>query len=73
MNTITDNAKLIPNLIVLLAKKYIYRSRCEDKCPLYQNFLNHLKNFESIEKFVAIQNNKKELHQQKWSQFHIKL
>ena len=64
---ITPNAKLMQNFLVLAAKYFIYRSRCENKKLLYSRFINYIYMFKDMEEYIARKNNALNLHQAKWA------
>ena len=60
-------SKLHPvNLIVLKVKQYIYRQRCASKILRFNEILNEIRNFKSIQKYVAIKNGHLPKHYKKW-------
>ena len=66
-NTPLDNPKLLPNLIVLLAKIYIYRVRCNKSHLNFQQFLEWVYEIRKIEQIIAYKNNSILKHELKWS------
>ena len=54
------------NFIILLYKFSIYKQREKQKSPSLQQFKNLLKQYEIIEKKVAISKNKIHIHKKKW-------
>ena len=71
-NVVVANPKMLPNLIVLLGKYYIYVSRCKEDTPKYAVFQNQLLYYQSLEKYIAIKNDKLNLHNLKWSDCKIR-
>ena len=70
-NTVTDNAKLLPNLIVLVVKKYIYDTHCQEKKLSYELCNKRIESIHEVEKFIAIKNEKLRLHEIKWSMYNM--
>ena len=66
LNEITSKKGSIANLICLLAKHYIYSQKCLGKSITFPAFRMHLKHIESMEKYIAIKNNKLDKHNKKW-------
>ena len=64
LNTTICNPRLVENIIVLLAKFYIYRARCNNERLNMVAFNNLISNIKTIEHNIAIQNNKLTLHDQ---------
>lgn len=61
------NYTTIENLVILIAKKYIYNAKCNDYNISMIGFRNILKTTEKIEKQIAFKNDKINLHTKKWS------
>ena len=67
-NMIVDKRRShIGNLICLLAKQYIYVQRCFRTSLSFSDFCNRLRHIENMEKYIAIKNNKLDVHIIKWS------
>ena len=69
LNNIEANPRLLPNLIVLLAKFYIYRARCCNEklhITIFNNWINSIK---ELEREIAFCHNKLTLHNLKWGMF----
>ena len=58
--------KHVINTIALLLKQYIYRQRCLQQRLDYSSFTRYVNSVQSIEKYIAIKNDKIEYHQRKW-------
>ena len=67
LNMVTPNAKHLPNFIVLLGKQYIYVNRCNEKLPIYENFLAFVHSLRKTEEHIARQKDKLNFHKTKWS------
>ena len=67
LNTITPNAKLVQNLIVLLGKHYIYTTKCHNKTVSLINFKLYVHSIRRSEEEIARKNNNLPLHKLKWS------
>ena len=61
------NETLLVNFIGLLARRYIYYSKMNDKKPNFQGLIPYIKRVYQIEYFIAYKNNKMGLHFKKWS------
>ena len=66
-NNVLPNPKHLPNLIVLLAKRYIYVNRCLQKEIVFDSFKALIQDQKNIELFIAKKNNKTQQHNVKWS------
>ena len=73
LKNILPNAKLLPNFLILLAKHFIYRMRCEKKIPLFHIFQKEITLYKNLEETIARKNNKLPLHTLKWSWINIKV
>ena len=69
MNFVKPNPKFLANLIVLLAKFYIYRTHCNNGKLSIIAFSNSIKEIQMVEKYISIKNNKLGYHEVKWSNF----
>ena len=67
LNNIVDNPKHMENCIVLIAKYYIYKTRCLKEQISVMSCTNYIKNYIAIEEQIAKENNKLGLHTIKWS------
>ena len=67
MNTICqDNKAHVVNFLCLLVKQFVYRQRCMSKEIHLPMLLQHIKQTESIERYVAKKNGKESKHYSKW-------
>ena len=65
-NNVVPNPKHLPNLIFLLAKMYIYKTRCKEERLNIETFKNWIVEIRDIEKRIAYKNKKLAQHEQKW-------
>lgn len=56
------------NLLVLVAKQYIYRCRCFKVKPIADQLINEIEQVYNIEIFIAQKKNKMRQHAMKWSE-----
>ena len=67
---LTEHAKsrdvFVINFLLLLGKQYIFRCRNLENAPSVRHFLNYVKYFHTIEKYIAERRNKIETHETKW-------
>ena len=56
----------VGNLVILVAKQYIYRQRCWDKQPNFNEFKSIMYNVKNIEKYNAVCSGNLNKHLQKW-------
>ena len=54
------------NFVLLVAKRYIYISRCEEKTPTFVNFKSFIFNIQKTERYIAIRKSKLDKHIKKW-------
>ena len=59
----------INNYIILCAKYFIFLNKCHKTIPLLNNFKNYLYKQINIEKHIALEKDKLESHNIKWSSF----
>ena len=67
LNMVTDNPNWPQNVIVLLAKYYIYRSRCLNERISPIACKNFIENYKEIEEQIAIRVGKHDRHTTKWN------
>ena len=69
-NVILNNCKEkgIVDLIILIVKQYLYRSRCFKNKPNFQEIVKIISETKNIERYIAIQKNQLTCHNKKWSQ-----
>ena len=60
-------ASHVANFIVLIAKQFIYRCKCENRKPNTRQILNEIEIYYKMEKYNAIVNDKMGKHLSKWS------
>ena len=64
------NEKALSNMlyyVILIAKFYIYKTRCEDASPTFPLFRKYLTNIFEIERFIAMKNHAIENFNDKWT------
>ena len=71
IDTVTPKLRMA-NHILLLAKHFIYSCRGKNNQPVFQNFVNCLKEKERLEYYIAKRNNKLQIHEEKWDLTRIK-
>ena len=54
------------NFICLITKQYIYRQKCQKNMLQPVELIRQIKNLESIEKYIAVKNNRLSTHRKKW-------
>ena len=64
---ISDNRFSIMNCIILIVKQLIYRHRCLGLPLTFSNVKNAIYEIKSIEKYIAVKENKTSLHERKWA------
>ena len=70
-NTCTPNPKFVENVIVLITKHYIYRSRCKNEMVKKNLLVNYLKEYKNIEANSAKRRGLTITHAQKWEKVDI--
>ena len=68
LNSIAPKKKNVLNFMCLIAKQYIYRCRCQAKELSFESLKREIRQIECIEKYIAIRNGKKQIHDRKWEQ-----
>ena len=66
LNTITGNIREVQNTIILLAKQYIYKSRCKNEKPNFIQFKSEVIEIKTIEYEIAKKSDKLNKHERKW-------
>ena len=61
-----DDFDVFKNMLILLAKRFIYRCRVDEKNPNISLFKEWLKFIEKAERLIAERNNKQSFHNKKW-------
>ena len=56
----------VANAICLITKQFLYRQRCLKNALNPFDLRHYVKGIQSMEKYIAIKNNKLSLHQSKW-------
>ena len=62
------NVKVI-NTIILIMKRYLYIQKCKEERPEFRVFVNYMNRFISVEKYIALRNNKLEIFVRKWNYY----
>ena len=65
-NRIAESRCHVANFICLIAKQYIYATRCLGNQLSFNVLKGHIVKLEQIEKYIAIKNNRLAVHQKKW-------
>ena len=55
----------------LITKHYVYRQRCQGKEILFPELKRYILSIETMEKYIAIKNQKLNLHLKKWRQRNV--
>ena len=66
-NLLVDNPKMLPNLLTLLAKHYIYVTFCKKNSLSFNAFKQNIIYYENLERCIAIKNDEVGLHNAKWA------
>ena len=66
LNCITDNPKLVENMILLAGKQYIYRMRSQSEKIVFTQFKLRIENLYNIELEIPTRKNKVPQHERKW-------
>ena len=67
-NLLTPSSrKNVKNFICLLFKQYLYRQRCLQKTPNFNQFQRIVWQTKNIERFIAVKNNKESHYIKKWN------
>ena len=66
LNNVHENHKII-NLIIILAKKHIYKQRLENRKPRIDLFLSEVRCYYLLEKSIYKNNSKSTLFEKKWN------
>ena len=67
------NYTTIINLIILIATRYIYTSKCVDQRPTFKGVIKKVKDIELIERSINAKHGTLVKHNKKWRQFHGRL
>jgi len=67
LNNIENDPKHVINLVVLIAKQYIYKTRCLKTLPNIQELVKHVEEIDRIEKYLAVSQNRIQSFKRKWS------
>ena len=65
-NRVHENPMHLSNFIVLLAKQYMYRVRCQNKCISIYQFKAEVYRTKNVEQYIAIKNNNTVKFERKW-------
>ena len=63
---VEDDAEHVKNFICLVTKQFIYRQRCLHKTLNFKELKAYVLNIKSMEKYIAIKNNRISKHVKKW-------
>ena len=66
LNKMVEGSHHIVNTICLIDKQYIYSQRCLKKEMDSVSVIARIRNVERIEKYIAVKNNRMEIHLKKW-------
>ena len=66
-NNPVRNAKLVENVLILLTKFYIYRTRCQNERLSVQQLKNFIQEYKNVEYQIAIKNGRLSHHEIKWT------
>ena len=69
MNRITTPVNSVENMIVLITKHYIYRTKCKNEKPSKRALEQYIKEIEIIEETIARSKNKSATHEKKWYKY----
>ena len=64
-----DRFPVLLNFLILVAKRHIYTSRCQNRKPDLLLYKNHLRNVQKLECHIANSKNKMNAHIKKWGEF----
>ena len=67
LNQVVPQKRHILNFIVLAAKQYIYAQRCANMELVFLQFRQKIRTLESIEKYIAVKNDRLKVHNMKWA------
>ena len=65
-NTPRDNPKVVENVIVLITKSYIYKTKCLNEKLSINALRNCLREYKEIERNIALRKHKIDHHNAKW-------
>ena len=65
-NKVVINPRHVKNVIILIVKFYIYKTRCSSERVSMKSCENYIKHYRSIEEQIARNSGKLHLHNQKW-------
>ena len=71
-NEVVSNSKRVENVIVLIAKQYVYRTRCLNENLSVQALIGAIKMYKEIEGEVAKNNGRISHHTSKWANVEIR-
>ena len=66
LNKVFGRPMCVANTIILNAKQYIYRKKCKEEGLSISEFKKEIVNLESMEKYIAVKNDKFVKHLKKW-------
>lgn len=70
-NSVHPKPGHVVNLLILIVKQYIYRSRCSNSQLSFQHLLNEITTTKNIEYQIAKEKGKLVKHYRKWSQIYL--
>ena len=65
-NCVVQPKNHVINFICLIFKQYVYRQRCSEQGLSFPAVKRLICKIESIEKYIAVKNNKSNVHERKW-------
>ena len=65
-NRLVEDPSHVKNFLCLLTKHYIYRQRCLKSKLVFQHYKRYVYQIKSMEKYIAISNQKLDKHSRKW-------
>ena len=64
--TDTKKENFALNLIIILTKFYIYRTRCQNSCPVFTPLQKEIEYYFKLEKYILLKNCNHSLYRSKW-------
>ena len=69
-DVVVNRSHSVVNLLSLIVKQYLYRSRCLNRRPMSSEIFKEFKELQSIEYGIAYTRGKLKTHYKKWSSYH---
>ena len=69
LNNVHCKPKNLVNFMELIAKQYIFASKCLKKRPVFEEVMEKVTQLEKIEKYIALNEDQMAKHEQKWENF----